>query len=190
MPKAGDRFVNKDYAATLRTIAKDGADSFYRGSIARRIADDMAKNGGLITVDDLAQYRAIERRPLAGRYRDHQIYSAPPPVSTGATLIETLQILQNYQPKPGTSYASDADYLHYAIESWRVRDPGRAHRRPRALGRQPRAAPRPVARGHALQAHRREEDLPRPHRLPPPTRPPSGSAVGRRRLRWWMRRAT
>ncbi len=124
VPKAGDRFVNKDYAATLRTIAKDGADSFYRGSIAKRIADDMAKNGGLITVDDLAQYRAIERRPLSGRYRDHQIYSSPPPVSTGATLIETLQILQNYQPKPGTSYASDADYLHYAIESWRVRDQG------------------------------------------------------------------
>ena len=124
VPKAGDRFVNKDYAATLRTIAKDGADAFYRGAIAKRIAEDMAKNGGLITVDDLAQYRAIERRPLAGRYRDHQIYSAPPPVSTGATLIETLQILENYQPKPGASYSSDADYLHYAIESWRVRDQG------------------------------------------------------------------
>ena len=124
VPKAGDRFVNKDYAATLRTIAKDGAEAFYRGSIARRIADDMAKNGGLITVDDLAQYRAIVRRPLAGRYRDHQIYSAPPPVSTGAALIETLQILENYQPKPGTTYARDADYLHYVIESWRVRDQG------------------------------------------------------------------
>jgi gamma-glutamyltranspeptidase len=124
MPKSGDRFVNKDYAATLRIIAKDGADAFYRGAIARRIADDMAKNGGLITVDDLAQYRAIERRPLTGRYRDHQLYSAPPPVSTGASLIETLQILENYQPKAGTTYSSDADYLHYAIESWRVRDQG------------------------------------------------------------------
>ena len=124
MPRAGDRFVNKDYAATLRTIAKDGADAFYRGSIARRIADDMAKNGGLITVDDLAQYRAIERRPLAGRYRDHQIYSSPPPVSTGASLIETLQILENYQPRPGATYARDADYLHYVVESWRVRDQG------------------------------------------------------------------
>ena len=84
----------------------------------------MARNGGLISVDDLAQYRAIERRPLSGRYRDHQIYSAPPPVSTGATLIETLQILQNYQPKAGATYTTDADYLHYAIEAWRVRDQG------------------------------------------------------------------
>ena len=124
VPQAGDRFVNRDYAATLKIIAKDGADAFYRGSIARRIADDMARNGGLISVDDLAQYRAIERRPLTGRYRDHQIYSAPPPVSTGATLIETLQILQNYQPKAGATYTTDADYLHYAIEAWRVRDQG------------------------------------------------------------------
>ncbi len=124
VPQAGDRFVNRDYAATLKTIAKDGADAFYRGSIARRIADDMARNGGLIGVDDLAQYRAIERRPLSGRYRDHQIYSAPPPVSTGATLIETLQILQNYQPRAGATYTTDADYLHYAIEAWRARDQG------------------------------------------------------------------
>ena len=162
-PKAGDRFVNKDYGATLRTIAKDGADSFYRGSIARRIADDMAKNGGLITADDLAQYRAIERRPLAGRYRDHQIYSSPPPVSTGATLIETLQILQNYQPKPGTLVRERRRLSALRNRVLACARPGRAHRRPRALGRQPGTAPRPVARGHALPAHRRQEDLSRPH---------------------------
>jgi gamma-glutamyltranspeptidase/glutathione hydrolase len=122
IPNAGDRFVNKDYAATLRAIAKDGADAFYRGSIARQIADDMAKNGGFVSLDDLAQYRAIERRPLSGRYRGHVVYSAPPPVSTGAALIETLQILDRFTPPAGASYASDADFLHYAIESWRVRD--------------------------------------------------------------------
>jgi gamma-glutamyltranspeptidase len=122
VPKAGDRFVNKDYAATLRAIAADGAEAFYRGAIARRIADDMAKQGGLITLDDLAQYRAIERRPLAGRYRGHRVFSSPPPVSSGAQLIETLQILQNYQPRPGSSYATDAEYFHYAIESWKARD--------------------------------------------------------------------
>jgi gamma-glutamyltranspeptidase / glutathione hydrolase len=122
IPSAGERFVNQDYASTLRSIAKDGADTFYRGVIAKRIADDMAKNGGLITVDDLAQYRAIERRPLMGRYRDHTVFSAPPPVSTGAALVETLQILQNYQPRTGATYTTDADYLHYAIESWRARD--------------------------------------------------------------------
>jgi gamma-glutamyltranspeptidase/glutathione hydrolase len=124
VPKPGDRFVNKDYGATLRSIAKDGAQTFYRGAIARRIANDMARHGGIITLDDLAQYRAIERRPLAGRYRDHAVYSSPPPVSSGLNLIETLQILQNYQPRAGASYGTDADYFHYAIEAWKVRDSG------------------------------------------------------------------
>lgn len=124
VPKPGDRFVNKDYAATLRAIASEGAQAFYRGAIARRIAEDMARHGGIITLDDLAQYRAIERRPLAGRYRDHAVYSSPPPVSTGLQLIETLQILQNYQPRGGATYAADADYFHHAIESWKVRDAG------------------------------------------------------------------
>ncbi len=122
LPRPGDRFVNQDYAATLRAIATDGAQTFYRGAIARRIADDMARHGGLITIDDLAQYRAIERRPLSGRYRDHVVFSSPPPVSSGLALIETLQILQNYQPRPNASYAADADYFHYAIESWKARD--------------------------------------------------------------------
>jgi gamma-glutamyltranspeptidase len=122
VPRPGDRFVNKDYGATLRAIAKGGAQAFYRGEIAKRIAADMAKHGGLITLDDLAQYRAIERSPLAGRYRDHAVYSTPPPVSTGLSLIETLQILQNYQPRPGATYSTDADYFHHVLEAWKVRD--------------------------------------------------------------------
>jgi gamma-glutamyltranspeptidase len=126
VPRPGDRFVNRDYAATLGTIAAEGARSFYHGSIARRIADDMARNGGLIGLDDLAQYRAIERRPLAGRYRDHILYSSPPPVPSGLSLLETLQILQNYPPRAGATCATDADYFHHAIEAWKVRDqPGR-----------------------------------------------------------------
>jgi gamma-glutamyltranspeptidase/glutathione hydrolase len=124
VPRAGDRFVNKDYANTLRTIAKEGGQSFYRGSIASRIVEDMAANGGVITADDLAQYRAVERKPLAGRYHGHLVYSAPPPAPTGAQLVETLNILDNYQAKPGASVRTDADYLHYLIEAWRVRDGG------------------------------------------------------------------
>lgn len=124
VPQPGDRFVNKDYAATLRTLASEGAQSFYHGSIARRIAADMAANGGIITLEDLAQYRAMERKPLVGHYRGNLVYSVPPPVSTGEQLLETLQILDHYTPKPGATYATDADFLHYAIEAWRVRDGG------------------------------------------------------------------
>lgn len=124
IPKAGDRFINRDYAETLKILAKEGGDSFYRGTIARRIAADMEANGGIITLEDLAQYRAMERAPLSGRFRGHAVYSAPPPVSTGLQLVETLQILDCYAPKPGATYATDADYFHYAIEAWRVRDGG------------------------------------------------------------------
>jgi gamma-glutamyltranspeptidase/glutathione hydrolase len=124
IPQPGDRFINKDYAETLKVLAKEGGQAFYRGSIAKRIADDMAANGGIISLEDLAQYRAMERKPLEGRYRGHRVYSAPPPVSTGAQLIETLQILDNYTPRPGATYTRDADYLHHVIEAWRVRDGG------------------------------------------------------------------
>lgn len=123
VPKAGDRFVNKDYAETLRAIAKDGADAFYRGSIARKIADDMEANGGIITYEDLAQYHAVERRPVEGRYHGHVLYTGGPPVGSGVSLFEALQVFGNYQPKPGATPSTDADYWHYMIESWKVRDP-------------------------------------------------------------------
>ncbi len=122
IPKAGDRFTNPDYAQTLRAIAKGGADAFYRGEIARKIAADLQANGGIIGLDDLAQYRAIERQPLEGRFRGRFVYGPAPPVSDGVRMIETLQILDNYQPKPGARFTTDPDYFHYLIESWKVRD--------------------------------------------------------------------
>ncbi len=123
VPQPGDRFVNKDYAETLRAIARDGADTFYRGGIAKKIAADMADHGGIITYADLAQYRAIERAPVRGRYRGHAIFSPSPPVSTGIQLIESLQVLDHYTPTAGARTTRDADYWHQVIEAWKVRDP-------------------------------------------------------------------
>src|SRR5690606_15028904 len=110
-------------AATLRAIATEGADTFYRGNIARRIAEDMEKNGGIITYADLAQYRAVERPPVAGRYRGHTLYAGGPPVSTGIQLFESLHILEHYQPQPEARITTDAEYFHHVIESRKVRDP-------------------------------------------------------------------
>jgi gamma-glutamyltranspeptidase len=123
VPKAGDRFFNKDYAGTLRAIQKGGADAFYRGEIAKKIAADMEENGGILSFADLAQYRAIERAPVAASYRDHTLYAGGPPLSTGVQLFESLQVLENFQPRAGARASTDADYLHYLIESWKVRDP-------------------------------------------------------------------
>ncbi len=123
VPRPGERFVNKDYAATLRAIAVDGAETFYRGDLARKIAEDMEQNGGVLTFEDLAQYRAIEREPVRGQYRGHTLYAGGPPVSTGIQMFESLQILEHYQPRPGARATMDADYFHHLIEAWKVRDP-------------------------------------------------------------------
>ncbi|MFN8061167.1 MAG: gamma-glutamyltransferase [Vicinamibacterales bacterium] len=123
VPRPGDRFVNRDYARTLRTIAREGGRAFYTGSIARAMADDLQANGGILTLEDFAQYRAIERRPIAGRFRGHRLYGPPPPISSEISLIETLQVLDGYTPPPGARFFADATYLHYLIESWKVRDP-------------------------------------------------------------------
>lgn len=123
VPRPGDRFVNKDYAETLRAIAKDGAETFYRGAIARKIAADMAEQGGIITYADLAQYRAIERTPVEGHYRGHTVFAAGPPIATGIQLFESLQVLGHYAARPGARTTTDADYWHHMIEAWKVRDP-------------------------------------------------------------------
>ena len=123
VPRPGERFFNKDYANTLRAIQKGGADAFYRGEIAKKIAADMEANGGILTFADLAQYRAMERAPVAGHYRGHTLYAPGPPVSTGIQLFESLHVLEQYQPKPGARASSDPDYLHYLVESWKVHDP-------------------------------------------------------------------
>ena len=92
---AGDRLrPGRSRPKTLRAIADDGADAFYKGWIADRIAEDMKANGGLITKADLAAYQAKERTPVRGTYRGYEIISMPPPSSGGIALIEMLNILE------------------------------------------------------------------------------------------------
>ena len=71
----GDRLIQGDLAKTLAAIGDGGADAFYKGWIADRIADDMKANGGLITKDDLAAYKARERAPVRGTYKGYDIIS-------------------------------------------------------------------------------------------------------------------
>jgi gamma-glutamyltranspeptidase len=122
VPKPGERFFNRDYAATLRTIASEGAESFYRGSLARRIAADMQANDGLITYDDLAQYHAIERKAVKAHYRGHVLFTGGPPVGAGVSLLEAFQVMGHYKPRTSATPAADPDYWHYLIESWKMRD--------------------------------------------------------------------
>ncbi len=93
--KAGEVFRQPELARTLQCIASN-PDDFYRGEIARKLAADSKKGGGLITTEDLAEYRAVVREPLKTTYRGYEIIAPPPPSSGGVALIETLNILDSY----------------------------------------------------------------------------------------------
>jgi gamma-glutamyltranspeptidase/glutathione hydrolase len=93
--EAGGRVKNPDLAATLRAIASGGPDVFYRGDIAQRIEAAALARGGFLSRADLAAYRAIERAPVRGVYRGHEVVSGPPPVA-GIALIQALQILEHF----------------------------------------------------------------------------------------------
>jgi len=119
VPRAGDRLANPDLAATLRTLAAGGADAFYRGELARRMVDDLVQHGGVLSREDLEQYRVIEREPVRGRYRGHIVFSTPPPVASGTAIVDVLQALDARPLAAGTRLAGDADVLHRLIETFR-----------------------------------------------------------------------
>jgi gamma-glutamyltranspeptidase / glutathione hydrolase len=115
--QAGDRIVLGDLGRTLRAIAIDGPDVFYKGWIADRIEEDMKANGGLITRKDLAAYRAKMRKPLRGSYRGYDIISVPPPSSGGVALIEMLNLVEPFDLKSKGLLSAPA--LHLQIEAMR-----------------------------------------------------------------------
>ena len=92
----GRTLVQKDLAKTLKIIAKNGKDGFYKGVVAKKIASQMQKNGGLITEDDLMAYRPKWRKPLISNYRNNKIITMGPPSSGGVHVIQMLNILENY----------------------------------------------------------------------------------------------
>lgn len=113
----GEIFRRKDFAKTLKAISRKGRDGFYAGWVADAITRDMAANGGLITREDLAGYKVVERAPVTGTYRGYEIRSMPPPSSGGVHLIEMLNMLETQAPY--TSPADSADYLHFLAEVMR-----------------------------------------------------------------------
>ena len=92
----GDLFVQKDLAATLRRIAGEGAKEFYEGETARLLTAEMAKHGGLVTMEDMKNYSPTMRKPVHGSYRGYDIYSMSPPSSGGAHVVQILNILEGY----------------------------------------------------------------------------------------------
>ena len=115
--EVGDTMRFPDLAATLARIRDGGHDGFYQGETARLIAREMQRGGGLITLEDLRRYRAVERSPLRGSYRGYGVISMPPPSSGGVALIEMLNILEGYDL--AALGHNTAPYIHLLAEAMR-----------------------------------------------------------------------
>ena len=113
--RSGDRLVQPELAQTLRRIAENGADGFYRGIVAQQLADEMRLGGGLITQQDLADYHANVREPIHGTYRGFDVYGPPPPSSGGICLIEMLNILETFDLRQQDRFS--AETLHLMVEA-------------------------------------------------------------------------
>ncbi len=119
MFRIGDRFRQPELAATLKRIAKNGAAEFYRGETARLIVDDMKQMGGLITLEDLAQYQPKMRQALQANYEleGHKwgVITSPPPSSGGVAIIEAINMLRDV-PLKGWD---DLESVHMVVETMR-----------------------------------------------------------------------
>ncbi len=115
--QAGDRLVQKDLAATLKRIAVDGPDAFYKGPVAAAVVAASRANGGILAMKDFADYSVAETPPVTCDYRGYAIVSAPPPSSGGTILCEILNILEGY-PMADLGYQSAAG-IHFMVEAMR-----------------------------------------------------------------------
>jgi gamma-glutamyltranspeptidase / glutathione hydrolase len=105
----GKRLVQPALGRTLRLIARDGAAGFYTGQTAEYIATQEKRDGGIITVEDLARYKPVWRTPITSTYRGYTLITMPPSSSGGVTVTETLNILEGF-PKPAPF--GSAEYAH------------------------------------------------------------------------------
>jgi gamma-glutamyltranspeptidase/glutathione hydrolase len=111
----GERIVQAELAETLRAIAQQGPQVFYEGSIAHAIVEGVKKEGGVMTLDDLRNYKPVWRAPVLGRYRNRVVISMPPPSSGGVALIEMLNVLEGY--RLDQIQHNSTTYLHLLAEA-------------------------------------------------------------------------
>jgi len=115
--QAGDRLKQPELARSLERIARDGLAGFYKGETARLLVKQLARLGGIVTLEDLASYRAERRVPVHGTYRGYEVISMPPPSSGGTALVEMLNVLEGYDLQ-ALGFGS-ADALHLGAEAMR-----------------------------------------------------------------------
>jgi gamma-glutamyltranspeptidase/glutathione hydrolase len=111
----GDLFIQNDLAATLKRISENGIKEFYEGKTAELLVAEMAKHGGLISMDDMKNYSPGLRTPVHGNYRGYDVYSMSPPSSGGVHVAQILNILEGY---PISEYGhNSAQTIHLMAEA-------------------------------------------------------------------------
>jgi len=114
----GDVITNPDLAKALQKIADEGKDAFYTGEMAQALVDTVGKYGGVITLEDLANYEVQVHEPVTGTYRGYKLISSPPPSSGGTHLIEILNILENFDV--GSLEVNSPEYIHLFAEAFKL----------------------------------------------------------------------
>ena len=112
----GQMFKQPELGKVLERIAMQGSDGFYKGETAKLIAEQMAKNDGLITESDLANYQAEWRDPLVANWQDMQVVTAPPPSSGGVGLIQLLSMKQELANDFEGVKVNSSKYIHLMAE--------------------------------------------------------------------------
>ncbi|HFB67277.1 MAG TPA: gamma-glutamyltransferase [Aeromonadales bacterium] len=114
----GYRLIRKDLAHTLKLIRKKGRDGFYKGEVADKLIRAITRFGGIMTKDDLSNYRPTERQPVTGTYLGYSIVTMPPPSSGGVHLIQMLNTLENFPlAKWGANRAKTIQVMVEAMRS-------------------------------------------------------------------------
>jgi len=116
--ESGNILKQPEMAATLRIIAEGGADAFYRGPLARQIAQAVQDIGGILTAEDMANYTIRVRRPVSGTYRGYTIISTPPSSSGGTCIIQIMNMLENLDSD--TLKFGETQALHAWLQAFRI----------------------------------------------------------------------
>lgn len=116
--KKGSKLVQIDLANTLESIAQTNGKSFYEGKIADLIVQEIQNGKGIISAEDLRNYKPMKREPIIGTYRDHIIVAMPPPSSGGVHIVQLLNILELYDLKK--LHQTPDKYYHTLIEAMRL----------------------------------------------------------------------
>ena len=117
-PGDGDLIVQPDLAESLRTIGREGPDVLYGGALGQAIVDDVQKNGGILTIEDLREYQTFRREPIIDIYRGYELTVPPPPCSGGIHILQILHLMEAFDV--ASLGFGTVDSIHLLAECFKI----------------------------------------------------------------------